>query len=115
MKKITLIFLILIVVLSCEKTNKVCNCNNPLEELPWLKELAASFTDCTCRMSIIQATYNEQTVFYPVMNDELCDGIQQIILFDCSGDSLKIYTMEDQTFSNEVTDRSVIFTCKTKL
>lgn len=114
MKRTSLILLILILITSCDKDDKTCGCSNPLEELPWLKELKASYTNCTCRMSIIQATYNKQTVFYPVMNDELCDGIQQIVLFDCSGDSLKIYTPTDQTFGNEVIDRKVIYTCKTK-
>ena len=114
MKKIFLIFVTFILILSCEKNDKVCNCNNPLEDLPWLKELKASFTNCTCQISIIQATYSKQTVFYPIMNDPLCNSYQQINLFDCSGNTLKTYTTTDQAFGSEVTNQKVIYTCKTK-
>ena len=114
MKKNFLIFAIFILLLGCEKVDKVCNCNNPLEDLPWLKELKASFTNCTCQISIIQATYSKQTVFYPIMNDQLCNSYQQINLFDCSGNTLKTYTTTDQAFGSEVTNQKVIYTCKTK-
>ena len=93
--------------------DKVCNCNNPLEDLPWLKELKASFSNCTCQISIIQATYSKQTVFYPIMNDPLCNSFQQINLFDCSGNTLKTYTTTDQAFSSEVTNQKILYTCKT--
>jgi hypothetical protein len=114
MKKSLLIFVFFILILSCEKSDKVCNCNNPIEDLQWLKELKASFTNCSCQISIIQATYNRQTVFYPIMNDPLCDGIQQIILFDCSGNTIKTYPAIDESFGNEVTNRKTIYICKTK-
>ncbi len=114
MKKSLLIFAIFILILSCEKADKICNCNNPLEDLPWLKELKDSFTNCTCQISIIQATYIKQTVFYQINNDPLCNSFQQINLFDCSGNTLKTYTTIDQTFSSEVTNQKIIYTCKTK-
>ena len=113
MKKSLLIFVTFILILSCEKVDKVCNCSNPLEDLPWLKELKTSFTNCTCQMSIFQATYNKQTVFYSIMNDPLCNGYQQINLFDCSGIALKTYNTTDQAFGNEVTNKKVIYICKT--
>lgn len=64
-------------------------------------------------MSIFQATYNKQTVFYYIMNDPLCNGYQQINLFDCSGNALKTYNLTDQAFDNEVTNKKVIYICKT--
>jgi hypothetical protein len=48
------------------------------------------------------------------MNDPLCDGDQQINLFDCSGNTLKTYTKTDQAFGSEVTNQKTIYTCKTK-
>jgi hypothetical protein len=116
MKKSCLILVIFILILSCEKVdkvNRVCNYNDPLEDLPWLKELKDSFTNCTCQISIIQATYSKQTVFYFIMNDPLCDGYQQIIINDCSGTTLKTYTTINQTFENEVTNQKTLYTCKT--
>jgi hypothetical protein len=114
MKNATLIFAIFILLLSCEKTDKICNCNNPIEDLPWLKQLKSSFTNCTCQISVFQAAYKKQTAFYQMMNDPLCDGYQQIVLLDCNGNILKSYTPNDQAFSDEVTNRKIIFTCKTK-
>jgi hypothetical protein len=114
MKMSCLIFVILILIFSCEKRDIICNCNNPIDDLSWLKEIKASFTNCTCQMSIFQASYNKQTVFYYVMNDPRCNGIQQqISILDCTGAILKTYSQNDQIFGTEVTDRKVIYTCKT--
>ena len=113
MKKSLLIFAILILILSCEKADRVCNCSNPPEDIPWLDELKASLSNCTCQISIIQATYGKQTVFYPIMNDPLCNSYQQINLFDCSGKNIKTYITTDQAFGSEVTNRNTIYTCKT--
>jgi hypothetical protein len=114
MKKLSFIFVFLVLLLSCEKKDNTCNCDNPLEELSWLKELKASFTNCSCQISIIQATYQKQTVFYPIMNDPLCNSYQVIVLYDCSGTTIKTYTLTDQTFGDEVTGQKTIYTCKTK-
>jgi hypothetical protein len=114
MKKLSFILVFLVLLLSCEKKDKTCNCDNPTEELPWLKELKASFTNCSCQISIIQATYQKQTVYYHIMNDPLCNSYQVIVLYDCTGTSIKTYTLTDQTFGDEVTERKTIYTCKTK-
>jgi hypothetical protein len=101
---------------SCEKAENTCNCKNPIEDLAWLKELKSSFTNCTCRMAIIQATYNGKTVFYATMNDPLCDGYYPVVLRDCNGDTVKVYNPPlNDTFSNEVTDRKELYYCKTEL
>jgi hypothetical protein len=115
MKKSCLVFMILLIMFSCNKSDKVCNCTNPFEDLPWLKELKTSFTNCTCQISIFQASYKNQTVFYSFSNDPLCNGSpQEIILYDCSGTNLKTYPTINDDFGTEVTGRKVIFTCKTK-
>ena len=114
MKKLSFIFLFLILFLSCEKKENTCNCDNPLEDLAWLKELKAGFVNCSCQVSIIQATYHKQTVFYSIMNDPLCNSYELINIIDCSGTAVKTYTLTDQTFNDEVTGRKTIYTCKTK-
>jgi hypothetical protein len=113
MKKLMLIFSILILILSCEKVDKICNCKNPLKDLPWLREIKASFTNCTCQVSIIQADYNRHTVFYSLMDDPLCNSYQLISLYDCSGNSINTFNSTDQSFVKEVTNQKVIYTCNT--
>ena len=114
MTKLSFIFLFLILLLSCEKKENTCNCDNPLEELSWLKELKASFTNCSCQKSIIQATYQKQTVFYLIMNDPLCNSYQEIALCDCYGTIIKTFLLTDQTFGDEVTGQKTIYTCEIK-
>jgi hypothetical protein len=115
MKKHMMIIAIVFMIFSCEKNEKICNCDNPLTDLAWLNNLKSSITNCTCRMSIVQANYNKQTVFYVIMNDPVCDGVININLFDCKGEFVKNYQSLDQTFSSEVTNQKIIYTCKTSI
>jgi hypothetical protein len=113
MEKKLLLLLVLALVMSCEKPDNTCNCDNPLEDLQWLKDLKSSFTDCTCQISIIQATYNKETVFYVALTDIHCYGNYAYVLKDCNGDTVKIYDpTSNGNFSDEVTDRRTIYTCK---
>ena len=115
MKKLILIFAAIVLIMSCEKHDNTCDCDDPLEDLAFLSEIKSSFTNCTCQMAIFQATYNKQTVFYATMNDPVCDGYYPIVLLDCNGNSLKVYEPPlGDTFSSEVTDRKELYTCKTK-
>ena len=114
MKKLSFIFILLVLLLSCEKKDNTCNCNDPLTDLAWLKELKNSLTNCSCEMSIIQATYNEQTVFYQAMTDPLCDGIYPIVLLNCNGATVKSYESANQVPNNEITNVKALFRCKTK-
>jgi hypothetical protein len=114
MKKLSFIFIVLIFLLSCEKNDNTCNCNDPLKDLAWLKELKNSLTNCSCEMSIIQATYNKQTVFYQAMTDPLCDGIFPIVLLDCNGATVKSYESANQVTDNEISDRKTLYRCKTE-
>jgi hypothetical protein len=114
MKKAGLVIVSLILLLSCEKYDNTCNCKDPLNDLAWLQEVKASFTNCSCEMSIIQATYNKQTVFYSTMTDPLCDGIYPIVLRDCKGATVKSYESANQITNNEITNIKALYRCKTK-
>jgi hypothetical protein len=116
MRKLTLILAAFVIIISCEKNDSPCNCNNPLEDLSWLKDLSNSFTNCYCRMAIVQAKYKKQTVFYSIMNDPVCDGNFYVALRDCNGSIIKDYDYSQyELFFNEVTDRKELFFCKTDL
>jgi hypothetical protein len=114
MKRLSVIAGLLILLLSCEKKDNVCNCSDPLNDLSWLKELKTSLTNCTCEMSVIQATYNDQTVFYQAMTDPLCDGIYPVVLLDCSGTTVKSYESMGQVPDGAITDMKVLYRCKTE-
>jgi hypothetical protein len=115
MKKLFAIFVTIFLIISCEKDDNTCGCDDPMEDLAWLSELKSSFTNCSCQMAIFKATYNKQTVFYSIMNDPLCNSFGLIVISDCNGNSIKVYESPlGETFSNEVTDRKELYTCKTK-
>jgi hypothetical protein len=114
MKKLSIIIVFLALLLSCEKNGNTCNCNDPLTDLAWLQEVKNSFTNCSCEMSIIQATYNKQTVFYSAMTDLLCDGYYPIVLRDCDGNFVKSYEPGDQAKDTEIAKMKILYRCKTK-
>ena len=118
MKKTFILFITIFFAASCgkdENTSKsTCDLTNPIEELSWLKEMKNTMTNCSCEMSIVQATYNNQTVFYTMMIDPLCDGVQTIILYDCEGKIEKtIANSEISSYKAEETNMKVLYRCKT--
>ena len=114
MKKLFVIAGFIILFLGCEKKDNVCNCKDPLNDLSWLKELKSSLTECSCEISIIQATYNDQTVFYQAMTDPLCDGVYPVVLLDCNGNTVKSFESISQVPDNAITNVKAIYRCKTK-
>ena len=114
MKTKILIALLSITLLSCKKeTQNACKCNNPIENVSWMKELKGSMTQCACEMSIIQGTYNQQTVFFIAGTDPLCNGIDTPVLFDCNGNIVRSFnTCDYLDFYKLVTRNKVLFRCK---
>ncbi|HNX56130.1 MAG TPA: hypothetical protein PLG33_03045 [Prolixibacteraceae bacterium] len=101
----------------CSKENdqekQISTLSDPINELVWLKELKSTLTNCSCEMSIIQATYQKQTVFYIAMTDMLCDGIQSYILYNRDGKIVEVIPPEKiSTFSNSITDVKNLYRCK---
>ena len=63
MKKIILIIITLVLIVNCENSEKPiisCESNNPLEDLPWLKDLKNSLKNCSFEISIFQAEYQNE-------------------------------------------------------
>ena len=76
----------------------------------WVSELK----NCTCKISIFQAEYNGETVFWQLMNDPLCQGvIANIPVFNCLGE--KILVLEDfeswTNFTSKVSEIKIIYSC----
>ena len=117
MKIFRFIVLAGLLMMGCERNqtlNKTtCGSDDPLHDYAFLQDLKNSFTNCSCEMSIIQATYKDQTVFFAAMTDALCNGIQGYALLNCDGEVVKTYTSENmQDYAEEVTNRKVIYSCK---
>lgn len=118
MKKIILIVTIGLLILSCDKIDKPakneCVLDNPIEDFAWLKAMKTNLTNCSCEISIIQGTYNNQTVFFEKLTDTLCDGVDMPTLYDCTGKVVRIFTSADyQTFNNLVVCDKILYRCKT--
>lgn len=110
MKKLLFVsFLIIAIILSCEKDNKA---ENLIDDLPWLKEIKNSLKSCTCDVSIFKGTYNNQTVYFTLMNDPVCNSVFGTSLWNEKGETIKTYGPSDQNlFASEVTNKIVLYTC----
>lgn len=117
MKNLFAILVLLVTVAGCSKENdrnkQICNLADPINELPWLKEIKNSLTRCGCETSIMQATYKEQTIFYTATTDLLCDGIETYTLYNCEGKVIEIITQDKiHDFYTKVTDLKNLYVCK---
>jgi len=99
-------------LLACQKEGtNACTAENPFDA-PWLKSIQDSLQNCYCVMSIVQGTYDGQTVFYVAMTDPLCDGIMIPVLLDCEGEVVKQYTYDNyHDFYDEVAPNAVLYRC----
>ena len=118
MKRISMIFLVIIFISSCVKDENACKTtcefSDPIEELPWLKEIKNTMTNCSFEMSIFQATYDNQTVFYTVMTDPLGNGVQTITLLDCEGKVIRSIANNDiPSFHENAANIKALYRCKT--
>jgi hypothetical protein len=93
-----LLFSVICLFSACERVNlnpeseyrNVCQTNNPMEELAWLKEMAqqnASFTDMGCYMTVHSGLYNNQPVFMILIGGPACCGCSEAV-YNCQGQLL---------------------------
>ena len=118
MKRIIYFISILIVVvfIKCKKYNE-CNVDEPITELSWLEELKQQIDDSCfhCEVSILQAEYRSQTVFYTSITDPLCNSIFSVDLLNCNGKVIRHFSSEDrEKFYNKVTNSKKLYSCTPK-
>jgi hypothetical protein len=108
--------LVFLLVSGCRKEiRQTCQTNDPLQELSWLREVKNSLGNCSCEKSIIQATYEGQTVFYVAMTDPVCDGIQDYVLLDCEGKVVRTFKYDHlEEFWKNIKIDAVLYRCKDK-
>lgn len=82
---------LLISACSNSEENTICNVENPLENLSFLKEAKDNIDriDCGGKSSITQYTYNNNTVFEVIICDQITNG--QTLIYNCSGDTICIF------------------------
>lgn len=116
MKQLLTISIAIFLFISCTKEkNENLNCvlTDPIDELPWLKEIKNSLTNCTSEVSIIQANYQSQTVFYTAITDPLFDGIQSYTLLNCEGKVVEIINADNmQNFLANISDVKNLYRCQ---
>ncbi|WP_320052180.1 hypothetical protein [uncultured Acetobacteroides sp.] len=118
MKKFLVLFILAFLFMGCAKnaivTTNACNSANPIEEVDWLKAMKNSLTNCSCEMSIIQGTYNNQTVFFTMITDPLCNSVNMPTLYSCEGKVVRVFNETDyREFNDKVTTVKVLYRCKT--
>jgi len=110
--------LFLLFILSCSKEDRnedQCNAKNPFE-MEWMSEWIADLQNCSCTISIIQANYDGEPVFWQLMTDPLCQGlIEKITVYSCIGDELLVleHYNDLMEFQQKVTDFKIIYNCPT--
>ncbi len=83
------LFLLCVLLSNCNNKSEAqsnCSSNNPLESLPWLKQITSDFKQVKAapQQDIYQYTYNNNTVF--LVND--CNNCSDklSVVYNCSGD-----------------------------
>jgi hypothetical protein len=105
-----------ILVFGCtdEENNPTgCNPENPFE-MPWMQEWIAELQNCACTISIFQAEYNGEPVFWQLMNDPLCQGIiANVAVVNCLGEEIFVLNNYGDwvEFNKLVSDRRIIYAC----
>ena len=113
-----LVFILIIFLTGCEKedeTGTVCNPENPFQ-MEWFKEWIAELQKCACTISIFQAEYNDETVFWQLMTDPLCQTvITEIQVYGCNGYELLLLNDYNDLveFYKQVSDMKIIYNCPT--
>ena len=72
-------------VTSCEKPTPACGCDDPLEDLPWLKDTLNLYI----RADVYSYTHNNVEYIGISTEDYLTSGLVQI--FDCAGNYICSY------------------------
>lgn len=99
---------------NCDKVVIVCNTQNPLEDLVFLKDTKDTIDriDCGGSSLITQYTYNLETVFQVIICNQVSD--HQILVYNCEGEIIcdstglnGVSTCKD--FNDKATDKIILY------
>lgn len=118
--KETILLLFVICFMACSKEDRykdACKPENPFE-MEWFAEWIGELQNCACTVSVFQAEYEGDPVFWQLMNDPLCQGvIENIEVRCCTGCELIVLENFDTLveFQNKITNMKIIYSCPTPL
>jgi hypothetical protein len=119
MKKLQFVLMVLLafsVIGCCDDKDAANACTaSSINDVPWIRNLKKSMTNCSCEISLTQGTYQSQTVFFIVLTDPLCNGIDTPTRYDCEGKTIRSFTTSEedqQELADSVTRDKVIYLCK---
>ncbi len=91
-----------------------CNAENPLS-MEWMQDWVKDMQYCTCTISIFQAEYDNETVFWQLMTDPHCQTVfSEITVYNCNGEAFKTIKSYDALFDfqEKVSGMKIIYQCK---
>jgi hypothetical protein len=115
--KNVLIILLIFTLLACGDNSEdpgTCNADNPLS-MDWLQDWVEDMQYCSCTISIFQAKYESETVFWQLMTDPLCQTVfSEITVFNCTGEEFITIKSYDELFEfqKKVSGMKIIYQCK---
>ena len=121
MRKFIFASLIILTIgsLSCTEEKNVesnaCTTTESIDKVPWIADLKKSMTNCTCEFSLVKGTYKGETVFFIILTDPRCDGIDTPTLYNCNGQAIKSFTdsaSDQKELNDNVTKDSILYRCK---
>jgi hypothetical protein len=86
---------------------KVCGVANPLEELPWLKEMMERHTtERICQLAgVVQGTYKKQIVYTVIVSGAVCCTCGNVV-YNCDGEVVLLCDREEE---KKIRDKKVIW------
>ena len=96
------------------EVQNACTAENPLE-LEWMQDLITELNcgEYACKVAILKSEYEGETVFYIQMTDPVCNGFDEITLYNCTGKKVESFSMEESMEFVNSPGREVeeIFSC----
>ena len=125
-EKVLLFSLFFPLIFSCTKKENEIIADSQLEiqnaytaekpvELEWMEDLITELNcgEYACKVAILKSEYEGETVFYIQMTDPVCNGFDEITLYNCMGKKVESFSIEEsmEFVNNSGREVEEIFSC----
>lgn len=125
-EKVLLFSLFFPLIFSCTKKENEVIADSQLEiqnaytaekpvELEWMEDLITELNcgEYACKVAILKSEYEGETVFYIQMTDPVCNGFDEITLYNCMGKKVESFSIEEsmEFVNNSGREVEEIFSC----